>query len=475
MQLQLPDFSNARILVVGDLMLDRYWHGGTSRISPEAPVPVVHVNNIEERAGGAGNVALNISALGAQASVLGFCGKDETANALTRTLEQANVRCLLEQVDNLATITKLRIMSRHQQLIRLDFEDGFHHTSSDFLYERFLAELEQTDVVVLSDYGKGTLHSIQRFIEAANRANVPVLIDPKGTDFTIYRGATLITPNWSEFEAVTGGCQSDEELVEKGQNLLKSLDLNALLITRGEKGMTLLTTTEAALHLPTQAREVFDVTGAGDTVISVLATGLAAKLPLSDATTLANLAAGVVVGKLGTATANSEELEQALQGERAEHHGVLSLPQMLEVLRHSKQKKEKTVATNGCFDILHPGHIRYLRQARALGDRLIVLVNSDESVRRLKGSGRPVNPLEHRMEMLAALECVDWVISFDADTPQEMLCQLLPDILVKGGDYTDPAQIAGHDCIVANGGEVKILDFIEGCSTTNIIETIRNG
>jgi len=474
MQLQLPDFSNAKVLVVGDLMLDRYWHGGTSRISPEAPVPVVHVNEVEERAGGAGNVALNISALGGGASVLGFCGKDEAAEALTQTLTAANILCLLEPVDNLATITKLRIMSRHQQLIRLDFEDGFHNCDSTALMARYQTALKEADVVILSDYGKGTLHAIEQFISAAKEANIPVLIDPKGNDFSIYRGATLITPNWNEFEAVVGPCRSDDELVEKGQKLLADLDLSALLVTRGEKGMTLLSQQAAPLHLPTQAREVFDVTGAGDTVISVLATALAARKPLAEATALANLAAGIVVGKLGTATASRDELEQAIQGERAEYHGVLSLPQAQEVLKHARQRQEKIVATNGCFDILHPGHIHYLRQARALGERLIILVNSDDSVRRLKGPERPINRLEHRMEMLSALECVDWVIPFNGDTPEELLCQLLPDILVKGGDYPDPTQIAGHDCVVANGGEVQILQFVEGCSTTNIIETIRN-
>ncbi len=332
----------------------------------------------------------------------------------------------------------------------------------------------EADVVILSDYGKGTLHAIEQFISAAKEANIPVLIDPKGNDFSIYRGATLITPNWNEFEAVVGPCRSDDELVEKGQKLLADLDLSALLVTRGEKGMTLLSQQAAPLHLPTQAREVFDVTGAGDTVISVLATALAARKPLAEATALANLAAGIVVGKLGTATASRDELEQAIQGERAEYHGVLSLSQAQEVLKHARQRQEKIVATNGCFDILHPGHIHYLRQARALGERLIILVNSDDSVRRLKGPERPINRLEHRMEMLSALECVDWVIPFNGDTPEELLCQLLPDILVKGGDYPDPTQIAGHDCVVANGGEVQILQFVEGCSTTNIIETIRN-
>jgi D-beta-D-heptose 7-phosphate kinase/D-beta-D-heptose 1-phosphate adenosyltransferase len=252
------------------------------------------------------------------------------------------------------------------------------------------------------------------------------------------------------------------------------LELEALLVTRGEHGMTLLTKDQEPLHLPTHAREVFDVTGAGDTVISVLAASLAAKKSLAEATQLANIGAGIVVGKMGTATVNTEELSNALHGPRAHQKGVCSLTELLKERTAAKQNGEKIVATNGCFDILHPGHVRYLQQAKTLGDRLVVLVNSDASVQRLKGPERPVNKLDHRMEMLAALECVDWVVEFEQDTPKEVIDQLLPDILVKGGDYTDITSIAGHESVLANGGEVKILSFIEGHSTTAIIQTIKD-
>jgi D-beta-D-heptose 7-phosphate kinase / D-beta-D-heptose 1-phosphate adenosyltransferase len=471
--MRLPDFESANILVVGDLMLDRYWYGATSRISPEAPVPVVHVNDFEERAGGAGNVALNIGALGANAAVLGFCGRDEAGGALISALEAAGVRCLLERLEEYRTITKLRVLSRHQQLIRLDFEDGFHSVAPDALLWSFGAELERADVVVLSDYGKGTLQAVQQLITLARAADKRVLVDPKGADFSLYRGATLITPNFSEFEAVVGPCPTDEQIVEKGMKLLAELDLEALLVTRGEHGMSLLTRTEAPLHLPTHARDVYDVTGAGDTVISVLAASLGARQSLHDATALANLGAGVVVGKLGTASVTSEELSYALCGSPAHHRGVIELEPLLETLAAARREGEQIVATNGCFDILHPGHIHYLKQARELGDRLVVLVNSDSSVERLKGPGRPVNPLETRMAMLAALECVDWVIAFDSDTPKELICRILPDILVKGGDYKRVEDIAGHDCVLANGGAVKLLGFVDGFSTTEMIRTIR--
>lgn len=471
--MQIPNYAAAHVLVLGDIMLDRYWHGGTSRISPEAPVPVVHVQQDEYRPGGAGNVALNIASLGGKVTVMGYTGADEPAELLLRQLKQHGVLCVLEQLPGHSTVTKLRVMSRHQQLIRLDFEDGFEAVDGDRLLHLYHAELEQAKVVILSDYGKGTLNNVQAFIGLARQMKKPVLVDPKGSDFQRYREATLITPNLNEFEAVVGPCPSQQQIVERGVKLLEELALEALLITRGEQGMTLLCRDLPPVHLPTHAREVFDVTGAGDTVISVLAASLAAKQSMVEATMLANIGAGIVVGKMGTATVSVEELKQAMYGRRAQHHGVCSKDELQALLKDAKQDGEKIVMTNGCFDILHPGHIRYLQQARALGDRLVVLVNSDASVARLKGPQRPVNKLEQRMEMLAALECVDWVVPFAEDTPRDTIAALLPDILVKGGDYSDITEIAGHDAVLAAGGEVKILPFVEGHSTTSIIETIR--
>lgn len=472
--MQIPNYSSGRVLVIGDLMLDRYLHGATSRISPEAPVPIVHVKDDEHRAGGAGNVALNIAALGGKVSVMGFVGNDEPARSLKSLLQEAGVLCLFESLEQFSTITKLRVLSRNQQLIRLDFEDGFHTADNEKLLHQYHAEMMQANVIVLSDYGKGTLNHVEQFIKLAKQLRKPVLIDPKGSDFSIYRHATLITPNLSEFEAVVGRCDDQQQLIEKGMNLLQEIELNALLVTQGENGMTLLTQKESALHLPTHAQEVFDVTGAGDTVISVLAASLAAKKSLADATVLANMGAGIVVGKLGTATVNTEELDYALQGQRAHHRGVSSLKNVMLAIKSAREEGEKIVLTNGCFDILHPGHIRYLQQAKDLGDRLILLVNSDDSVKRLKGPERPVNNLAYRMEMLSALECIDWVVPFENDTPKQEIDQLLPDVLVKGGDYTDITKIAGHESVLANGGEVKILSFIEGHSTTSIIQSIKD-
>ncbi len=454
-------------------MLDRYWHGATSRISPEAPVPVVHVKDDEWRPGGAGNVALNIAALGGKVSLMGYVGEDEAGDNLQEQLKCQGVLCLFQSLPDHPTITKLRVLSRHQQLIRLDFEDDFHQLDHDRLLHAFHAEMEQAQAVILSDYGKGTLDWVEQFIRLGRQMKKPVMVDPKGGDFTKYKQATVITPNLSEFEAVVGRCENQQQLVERGMNLLEDLQLQALLVTRGERGMSLLEKNESPLHLPTHAQEVFDVTGAGDTVISILAAGLAVKKSLAEATVLANMGAGVVVGKLGTATVNPEELQYAAQGQRAHFSGVCNQVELQRFMQNARNQGEKIVMTNGCFDILHPGHVRYLQQARSLGDRLVVLVNSDASVSRLKGPERPVNKLEQRMEMLAALECVDWVIAFEDDTPKQMIDELLPDILVKGGDYNDITEIAGHESVLANGGEVKILSFIEGHSTTSIIKTIR--
>lgn len=468
----LPDYKNAHVVIVGDLMLDRYWHGNTSRISPEAPVPVVHVGEIEERPGGAGNVALNITAVGGQATVLGLIGEDEAGAQLTKILRQAGVDCQLTSLNGKPTITKLRVMSRHQQLIRLDFEDGFADEHVAGLPDALATAAAQAGAIILSDYGKGTLSQIQNLIVAAKQANRPVLIDPKGTDFARYRGATLLTPNMTEFEAVVGKCRNDAEIEAKGTQLMQSLELDALLVTRSERGMTLLQKGQAPIHLPTQAQEVFDVTGAGDTVISVLAASLAAGETLAHATALANLAAGIVVSKLGTATASPQELVEALHEEQRIEGGIVSEEQLIQQVRAAQQRGEKVVMTNGCFDILHAGHVTYLQQAAKLGDHLIVAVNDDASVKRLKGETRPVNTLECRMHILSALECVAWVVPFSEDTPERLMCQVLPDILVKGGDY-QPEQIAGGRCVIEHGGEVRVLDFVEGHSTTDIIKSLQ--
>lgn len=470
----LPDYSDAGVLIIGDVMLDRYWHGPAGRISPEAPVPVVKVEHNEERPGGAANVAMNIASLGGQAHIIGLTGMDEPAQVLADKLTALKVNCDFVALPDYPTITKLRVLSRGQQLIRLDFEDKFENTDADLILARMDKTLASVNAVILSDYAKGALEHVQLFIQRARAAGVPVFIDPKGADFERYRGATLLTPNMAEFEQVVGKVKSNEDLVQKGLGLIEQFDLDALLVTRSEHGMTLLRRGMAPFHLPTQAKEVYDVTGAGDTVISVLAASVAAGKALDEACALANAAAGVVVGKLGTSTVSTIELAEAVHGSKDTDYGVIEENALIAAVKKAQARGEKVVMTNGCFDILHAGHVSYLNHAAELGDRLIVAVNTDESVKRLKGPARPVNPTERRMAVLAGLGAVDWVVPFSEDTPQRLISQVLPDLLVKGGDY-QPEEIAGGKEVIAAGGEVKVLNFEDGCSTSEIIAAIKGG
>ena len=472
MHLKIPRFASARVVVVGDVMLDRYWHGLTQRISPEAPVPVVRVVEEELRPGGAANVAVNVAMLGAGVVLIGLVGTDPESEILGRRLREAGVEARLEPVRGSRTITKLRILSRHQQLIRLDFEDGFAAGDGGSVLEHYQRALAGAQAVVLSDYGKGMLRDPQLLIRAARARGVPVLVDPKGTDFERYRGATLLTPNQAEFEAVAGSVVDEEDLVHRGRALVQALDLEALLVTRSEKGMCLLQRDQPPLHLPTHAREVFDVTGAGDTVAAILGAALAAGESLPAAVALANLGAGVVVGKLGTATITTAELAAAMDEHPNVARGIVGEDELVGLVARARAAGERIVMTNGCFDILHSGHVTYLQQARALGDRLIVAVNDDASVRRLKGAQRPINLLGARQTVLAALAAVDWVVGFSEDTPERLITRVRPDVLVKGGDYR-PEQVAGASCVTQAGGEVRILPLVAGQSTSAVIAAIR--
>lgn len=467
-------FQDARVLVIGDVILDRYWYGSTSRISPEAPVPVVRVIGAEERPGGAANVANNIRALGAPVTLLGVCGADQEGQRLQTLLEQSGIRHRLDRAADARTVTKLRVVSQHQQLIRLDFEEDAGYPSSDRLLKTLEESLADVRVVVLSDYAKGTLRDAQAIIVAARRQHCAVVVDPKGTDFERYRGATLLTPNIKEFTAVVGECRDDQQLVQKAKQLCLELGLEAVLVTRGEDGMSLVPRQLDAVHFPAQAREVFDVTGAGDTVVGVLGLALAAGYELQPAAALANTAAGLAVAKLGAATISTDELEEALHARSGNAFGVLAERELLEAVAVARRRGETIVMTNGCFDMLHAGHVGFLQQARNLGDRLIVAVNDDDSVRRLKGSERPINPLAHRLTVLAALSCVDWVVPFSEDTPERLICALGPDILTKGGDYRVD-EVAGADCVSAAGGKLIILPYLEQCSTSRIIDIVRAG
>ena len=347
MKFEIPPFQQARVLVVGDVMLDRYWHGRATRVSPEAPVPVVRVGNEEGRPGGAGNVALNIAALGSAASLVGVIGADANGEDLRSRLNAAGVFCDFQISRDKPTITKLRVISQHQQLIRLDFEEAHNGDDLHGLLDKVENLLDNAQALVLSDYGKGALTDAETIIKQGRRQAIPIIVDPKGTDFNKYHGATVITPNLAEFEAVVGSCPNEDTLVDKGQQLLKNLHIEALLITRGEHGMTLLRPDAPELHLPARAQEVFDVTGAGDTVVSVLAAALAAGEPLPEATALANLAAGLVVGKLGTAAISGPELRRATLREQGTGRGVMTSDQLQIAIQDARAHGESIVFTNG--------------------------------------------------------------------------------------------------------------------------------
>lgn len=470
MRLNVPDFSGRRILVAGDVMLDRYWSGMSERISPEAPVPIVHVGATEERPGGAANVAVNLAALDARSTLMGLVGADADGERLAELISARAIANALIARHEAPTVAKLRVLARHQQLIRLDFERGFGAEAAGELANRFESALAGHDVAIASDYAKGALGEISQLIAAARAAEIPLLVDPKGRDFARYRGAWALTPNRAEFEAVVGLCGDEAELAERGERLRRELELNALLITRGAEGMTLVVAGETPLHLPTHAREVADVTGAGDTVIATFAAGIAAGLAADAAARLANIAAGLVVGHVGAASVGPAELKLAAH---AHGRGVVDEATLAALVASARARGERIVMTNGCFDLLHAGHVAYLARACALGDRLVVAVNDDASVRRLKGDPRPLVPLEDRMNVLAALADVDWVVPFSEDTPARLIGDVTPDVLVKGGDYR-PEEIAGAEAVRAAGGEVRVLPLLEGRSTSSLIARIRS-
>ena len=471
MTLTIPDFSNTYVVVAGDVMLDQYLFGATSRISPEAPVPVVHVQETDDRPGGAANVAVNLASLGAGTRLIGAVGADAAAATLGDILGKQGIDCDFATVDDRPTITKTRVQSRGQQLIRLDQENAAALEDSG-IAGIVTSAAPRAGAVILSDYGKGALTDVREMIKACREHEVPVLVDPKGRDFDKYRGATLITPNQGEFEAVAGECDSDAELARRGWAMLEQLDLTALLVTRSEKGMMLLESGSEPVFLHTQAREVYDVTGAGDTVIATLAGALASGQDFAAAAALANVAAGLVVRKIGVATVTPGEIQVALHQRGQGGRGLVSREELKVLIGEARGRSERIVMTNGCFDILHAGHVAYLEEAKSLGDRLVVAVNDDASVRRLKGESRPINGLDDRMLVLAGLAAVDWVVPFHEDTPAELIESVLPDVLVKGGDYK-PEEIAGGKAVLSKGGEVRVLSFRDGHSTTRMIDRLR--
>ena len=467
-----------RALVIGDLMLDEYLWGKTDRISPEAPVQVVDVMREDLRLGGAGNVVNNLAALGCKVSVCSVIGADDNGALLMQAFTGMGVdnEGLFEDPDR-RTGKKTRVMAAHQQIVRIDRESK--NALAPSFEARLIGWLKENardfNVLVVSDYLKGVLTPavIAAIVTLGKELKIPVVVDPKGSDYSKYRGATILTPNRKEAEQASGIAIVDETSLNlAAAKLLENLNLSALLITRSEAGMSLFRPDSDPLHIPTVAREVYDVTGAGDTVLAVLSLGLAAGLSVDDSAQLANTAAGIVVGKLGTSTLKPAEiLDEIGREHRDSDNKIKNLDVLAEIISAEKSRGKKIVFTNGCFDLLHVGHVKYLQKARSFGDLLILGLNSDASIKRLKGDKRPLIGEEERAHILAALDCIDYVVVFDEDTPLRLIETLKPSILVKGGDYTLDG-VVGREAVEAAGGRVELVQFVDGKSTTNIISKI---
>ena len=479
------DFDGVRVLVVGDVMLDHYIAGQVKRISPEAPVPVVTVGRSWFVPGGAANVARNLVRLGVEVSLAGLAGDDAAAENLRKALADEGITDHLSVSSFRRTTCKTRVLAQGQQLLRLDEEvkAPLSAEESDAMRRCVLDLLPGQNAVVLSDYAKGVLLETQDgsnlcelVITEARRLNIPVLVDPKGGDWLRYAGAQCVTPNAGEFDAACGresGAPLDRPHRETLAAELRSrFNLEHLLVTRGAKGMALFGPAGEPVYCRAAVREVADVSGAGDTVIATLAACVGKGLPWQEGMRLSNLAAGVAVGKMGTAPVTLAELNEALR-EDADNPKLFSLPALVERVEEWRRKNESVVFTNGCFDLLHPGHVSLIRQSAAQGDRLIVGLNSDASVRRLKGPSRPIQNELSRALVLASLAGVDAVVLFDEDTPLELVTALQPDVLVKGSDYTLD-NVVGADVVLQRGGRVYLADLVNGCSTTGIVQKIDN-
>jgi D-beta-D-heptose 7-phosphate kinase/D-beta-D-heptose 1-phosphate adenosyltransferase len=419
-------------------------------------------------------VALNVVSLGARCTLIGAVGDDEAGRTLEATLTAAGVVCDFLVVPDWPTILKLRVLSQKQQLLRTDFEAPLRPAQIGDLAGRLAKRLNDASVVILQDYDKGTLTDPGALLTAATAAGVPVVVDPKFKPFARYAGASILKPNRMEFERAVGPWQDDDELLAKAEAVAREHRIESLVITRGGEGNTVVNADGSHRHIPALPVDVYDETGAGDTSAAALGVARALGWPAEDCARIANLASGLVVGKTGTSVVTGPELAAALARDQRVDRGVMSTSQLSDSVHLARMAGEKVVFTNGCFDILHAGHVAYLEEARALGDRLIVAVNDDASVTRLKGPGRPVNPLEQRLRVLSGLSAVDWVVGFQEDTPESLLEVLKPDVLVKGGDY-GVDEVVGAGIVRAAGGEVRVLSLVEDCSTTAIVDRIQAG
>lgn len=464
-------------LVIGDVMLDRYLIGDVGRISPEAPVPIVLVKEQNERAGGAANVAANLSLLGIKTHIIGCLGDDIEAASLQKLMSAIDIdTSSVISSKNRPTVAKTRVLGGHQQMIRLDQESqsAYSDEENTQLLSAIQTQLAlKPSIVILSDYAKGLLSEsiCQQVINLCLEQKIPVLVDPKGSDYSKYQGATALTPNKKETAEACQTSTNDTDLIDKAAMLKNSLNLEFLTVTRGEEGITLI---DNSTHLiPATAQKVFDVSGAGDTVIATLAAGLMHQLTPLESLQLANLAAGVVVGEVGTIPITREMLIETLTSQQGSEqvHKVCDLAQLMQKIQSWKKAKQKIVFTNGCFDLLHAGHVTYLEAAKKRGDRLILGLNTDRSVSAIKGPSRPVVNQLDRARVLAALESVDAVILFDEDTPIDLINAIKPNVIAKGSDYTADQVVGGKE-VESWGGEIALIDLVAGRSTSAIIKKL---
>jgi D-beta-D-heptose 7-phosphate kinase / D-beta-D-heptose 1-phosphate adenosyltransferase len=474
------EWEHLDVLVIGDVMLDKYVWGEVERISPEAPVPIVRETRQTQRPGGAANVAMNLAGLGAKVTITGITGNDADPQRLESLLEEAGISSRLVKNSDLPTTSKLRILSGNQQILRLDTEEAQSASSSGYeeLLKTCRAEIPKNHVVVLSDYAKGVLTEpvCREVIGMCRALGIPVIVDPKTKNFLRYRGATTICPNLAELSWATGASHRDlEGMLSIAKSKLSEWEIDYLTVTMSEKGIALVYE-ESEYRSPATVRQVYDVSGAGDTVVATLALSIASGLHEQAAVQLANMAAGIVVGKVGTVPVYRQELIASLSPQIALHspEKVLKLERLVNRVASWRASGETVVFTNGCYDLLHIGHITLLNHARMEGDRLIVGINSDRSVQRLKGPSRPIVGERERASILAALSVVDAVVIFDEPTPLELVNAIRPDVLVKGGDYIEETVVGAKE-VKSWGGRLKLVPIVEGFSTTNLIQKALDG
>ena len=472
----LPPIADVHVLVVGDVMLDRYVHGRTDRLSQEAPVPIVQIDGSEDCLGGAANVALNVVSLGGRCTLVGAVGDDPSGRAIADLLAGAGIEADLAIVQGWRTTLKERIVSRRKQLLRMDFEFPLPAGVAEEVAGRVADHIGAATALVVEDYDKGALAKPRHIVDLAREHDVRVIADPKFKPFAEYRGVHVLKPNRREFQQALGHWPDERELREAGCAMARQCGVRAIALTRGADGLTLFQADGKTLHMPAESVDVYDSTGAGDTVAATLGICAALDWPLAESVQAANVAGGVVCAKSGTATVSIDELNRAIhaQGQQEKkREAPESLPRsrLADMVAGARRRGERIVFTNGCFDILHAGHVGYLNEASQLGDRLVVAVNDDDSTRRLKGDGRPVNRLERRVRVLEGLTAVDWVVPFSEDTPEALLAEIRPDVLVKGGDYA-VGEVSGADIVRDYGGDVRVLGFIDGCSTSGIVERL---